>query len=69
MNKSRTIFVKAEIFTPRIPNFLKQTDGTMLPIEAIADSGLRKIGEAFTEELIEKAQKRRVKEKVQNDPK
>ncbi len=67
MSNYKTIFVKAEIITPRIPNFLKQTDGSMLPIEAIADSGLRKIGEAFTEELIEKAQKKRAKNKVQNE--
>ncbi len=55
------ITVKTEVRVPRVPNFLRQTDGSSLPIEALADKDLQKIGEAFTEELIKKAQNRRQK--------
>ena len=58
---SKTITVKAEVLTPGTPNFLKMTDGQMLPIEAVSDDGLRLIGEAFTKELIERAQIKRAK--------
>ena len=54
----------AKVTTPSIPNFLKQEDGQMLPIEAVSDSGLRLVGEAFTEELIEKAQAKRKAKKA-----
>ena len=65
MSKYRIVVVTAKIITPSIPNFLKQEDGRMLPIEAVSDNGLRLVGEAFTEELIEKAQKKR--ENTQNE--
>jgi len=63
----KTITVKAEVITPTAPNFIKQTDGQLLPIEAISDSGLKLIGEAYTEELIKKAQKKRKIKETENE--
>lgn len=56
---AKTITVKADVLTPKPPNFLKMTDGQYLPIEAVTDDGLREIGFAYTEALVEKAQERR----------
>lgn len=59
MAKHKIIIVTAKVITPIVPNFLKQEDGSTLPIEAVSDAGLKLVGEAFTQELIEKAQKKR----------
>jgi len=55
----KTITVKADVETPKVPNFFIQPDGGKLPIEAVTNEGLREIGEAFTQELVEQAQKKR----------
>lgn len=54
-----TITVKAVVLIPHTPNFLFQPDGGKLPIEAVADEGLREIGRKYTDDLIEQAQKKR----------
>lgn len=59
MAKRKIIVVKTTVFTPSVPNYLKQIDGQMLPIEAVSDTGLKLIGKVFTEELIEKAHRNR----------
>ena len=54
-----TLTVVASVETPRVPNFLHMTDGQTIPIQGITDEGLREIGEAWTEELVAKAQRQR----------
>jgi len=54
----KTIYVTAKIQIPMPPNFLRDEDGNAIGIEAIDESGLREIGEAWTEELIERAKKK-----------
>lgn len=56
----RTLSVKAEVELPMLPNFLRMTDGQSLPIEAVTDDTLRELGAAWTESLVEHAQRRRV---------
>lgn len=55
----KIVTVKANVEIPRVPNFFRQPDGGTLPIEAVTDEGLKKIGRAFTQELLEQAQKKR----------
>ena len=67
--KYRIIVVTATVQTPIVPNFLLQEGGGSLPIEAVSDEGLRLIGEAWIEELLAKAARRRKKPKtLQNAP-
>jgi electron transfer flavoprotein alpha/beta subunit len=47
--------VKAEIKVPRVPNFLRMTDGQSLPICAVTEEDLRKLGAVWIENLIERA--------------
>ena len=60
----KTITVKAEIRVPKVPNFFIQSDGSTLPIEAVTDEELEEIGKAYTQELIEQAQKKRAIKKA-----
>ncbi len=55
----RTVTVIAEVKIPEAPNFFLQPDGGKLPIEAVTNEGLRDIGDAYTQGLIESAQKKR----------
>jgi electron transfer flavoprotein alpha/beta subunit len=50
--------VKAEIEVPRVPNFLRMTDGQSLPICAVTEEDLRKLGAVWIENLIERARER-----------
>jgi hypothetical protein len=59
VSKVRTLTVTAQIQTPFVPNFLRMTDGQMLPLSAVGDAGLRRIGKAWTEELIRRAAEQR----------
>ena len=51
-----TFTVKAEIEMPRVPNFLRRTDGETMSIADFADEGLEEIGRLWTENLIKRAQ-------------
>lgn len=51
----RTIQVTYTIQIPSVPNFLRTVDGQSVSIGAIKESGLRKIGKEWTEELVKKA--------------
>jgi uncharacterized Zn-finger protein len=44
---------------PTLPNFLRMTDGQRLPVQAVGESGLRELGAAWTDALVEHAEKRR----------
>lgn len=55
MKTHRKIQVTATVETPVVPNFIKQTDGQIIPLCAISEEGLRGIGEAWTDCLIERA--------------
>ena len=54
----KTVTVKACVHIPVIPNFLRQADDTIIPIEAISEEGLKEIGEVWTQELIKKAKEK-----------
>ena len=45
------IQVKAEIETPKVPNFLRRTDGEMMPLNAIDKKDLKLISEAWLVDL------------------
>jgi hypothetical protein len=50
-----TINVTASVITPRVPNFIQQVNGTWLPLCALSEDGLKKLGDAFTKELLDRA--------------
>jgi hypothetical protein len=54
----KTVTVKAQVILPCPPDCLRMTDGQLLPIEAVEEDGLREIGAAWTEALIEHARLR-----------
>jgi hypothetical protein len=47
--------VTAEVETPRVPNFIRQSNGRMLPLCALEEESLREIGAAWTEDLVTRA--------------
>jgi hypothetical protein len=57
--KQTIITVKAQIETPRVPNFFRMTDGQMLPVCAVEDEGLRQIAAAWLEDLRANAKRQR----------
>ena len=54
-----TLTVVATIEAPVVPNYFVMSNHLTIPIEGVTDEDLREIGEAWTEELIAKAQRRR----------
>lgn len=52
---SRKIQVEAEVEVPKVPNFLRMSDGKMLPVSAVSEDSLRKIGRLWIEALIERS--------------
>lgn len=57
--KSRTLTVKWSVQLPTVPNFILSTGDQKVDIAHVSDDGLRELGAAWTEALIENAQKRR----------
>lgn len=56
----KKIDVKIEVEIPKTPNFIKAKGVILpLPIEDFDDESLRKIGEEWTNNMIEKAKKKR----------
>ena len=51
--------VQAEIEVPQPVNFLRMTDGQTIPVAAVTDGDLERIGELWTKALIERAKKQR----------
>ena len=51
----KTINVTYTVQIPSVPNFLRTVEGESISIGAIKESGLRKIGKEWTEELVKKA--------------
>jgi hypothetical protein len=49
------IKVTMTIELPKPPNFLRDSDGRVVPLCAITDDGLRMIGKQWTEALIARA--------------
>lgn len=59
MSEKRTrVRVYAEVEIPKPPNFLRTPSAT-LPVSAFPDHELRRIGELWTEQLIERAAEQR----------
>ena len=50
---------KTDVETPSVPNYIRRTDGQMMPLSAFTDDALREIGAAWTEGLIANAQRQR----------
>lgn len=55
MSNGKTIQVQAEVKVPQVPNFLLYPAGS-LSIADVDNEGLRKIGEAWTDNLIARAE-------------
>lgn len=49
------IKVTMEIEVPRVPNFLRRSDGVMMPINLISHESLRELGQQWTDDLINRA--------------
>ena len=64
--RTRRYKVYAEVEVPRVPNFLR-TEATQLPLSAFTDDALREIGQDWTDNLIERAQKQREDAKGEAD--
>ena len=56
---SKVFKITAEVEIPRVPNFLRLTDGRTLPVKAIDETSLREIGKIWTEALIERAKEQK----------
>jgi len=65
---STIVTVTARVEIPRLPNFLRMTDGQTLPIEAIDDESLRYIGQAWSGALLELARERRKRPAMSASP-
>lgn len=59
MKKSRHMLVTAPIELPQVPNFVRLTNGSTLPIHQLDDAQLRALGEAWTDALIQHATDKR----------
>lgn len=55
----RKIKVTAEVEVPKVPNFLRMSDGQTLPVSAAREDSLRELGRLWTEALIERAKEQR----------
>lgn len=55
----KKIQIRAEVEVPRVPNFLKMTDGQTLPVSAVPDEDLDRIGVLWIEKLKERAKEQR----------
>jgi hypothetical protein len=60
--------VKAFNFTtkiqmPRVPNFLLTEEGMTIPVSAFGNDMLRQIGEAWTTQLLNNAERQRIEER------
>ena len=53
--------VTATVEVPKIPNFLRMSDGQTLSLGAISDVGLREVGQEWTESLLVRAKEQRLK--------
>lgn len=58
-DKEVEVGVAMSIIVPTVPNFIHQKGRGVIPIGSFTDEALQSIGEAFTEELIKKAQEKR----------
>lgn len=52
---SKTVTVTADVRIPRVPNFLLYDDDQKLPLDAVSEEDLRRIGAAWTEALVERS--------------
>lgn len=52
---SRKIRVQATVEIPKVPNFLRMSDGSTISVSDIEESGLEEVGKAWTHELIARA--------------
>lgn len=52
---TQKITVTAQVEIPRVPNFLRMTDGKSLPVYAASEKSLREIGALWTEALVQRA--------------
>lgn len=55
----QVLTVKVSIEIPRVPNFLRRTDGTMMELRDVEDAGLLAIAEQWGKNLIERAAQQR----------
>jgi len=56
---SQTLKVVFECELPSVPNFLRNSRGESIPIEAATDEALRGLGKRWTQALVAQAQRRR----------
>lgn len=43
------------VYTPALPNFLRQKGGSLISVEDVSEESLREIGKVWTEQLVQKA--------------
>jgi hypothetical protein len=48
----KTINVKMTIEVPKVPNFLRTSDGQSVPVNSVTNDGLRAIAEQWTLDLL-----------------
>jgi hypothetical protein len=48
----KTITVKMTIEVPKVPNFLRTSDGQSVPVNSVTDDGLREIAAQWTLDLL-----------------
>lgn len=55
----QTLTVTAQVEVPRVPNFLRMTDGQTIPVSAITDAELKRLAVAWGEDLVKNAKRQR----------
>lgn len=61
---SKTFKIVAEVEIPKVPNFLRMTDGQILPVSAATEESLQELGKLWTEALIARAKEQKEDEKT-----
>jgi hypothetical protein len=51
----KTIHVELLVDVPKVPNFLRVSDGQSVPVCAVSDDGLREMAKQWTKDLLERA--------------
>ena len=61
------LVIETKMRLPRPPNYLRTERDTPIPVENMSDEFLRKVGERWTEQLLEHARSRRAAPPTQED--
>lgn len=62
----KKLTVKMSVEVPRVPGFLRTEDGQMVPLYAITEGGLRKLGKEWIENLVARSREMKLADEVKS---